>query len=49
MKRHGIETPVHNSIWIPVVIKFDAVQPILIIPEGEEGKNIVFRVRKHGF
>lgn len=26
-----------------VVIKFDAVQPILIIPEGE-GKNIVLRV-----
>lgn len=43
MKRLGIETPVHNSIWIPVVIKFDAVQPILIIPEGE-GKNIVLRV-----
>ncbi|XP_055276714.1 RAD50-interacting protein 1 isoform X1 [Moschus berezovskii] len=37
MKRHGIETPVHNSIWIPVIIKFDAVQPILIISEGEEG------------
>lgn len=49
MKRHGIETPVHNSIWIAVVIKFDVVQPILIISEEEEGKNIMLRVRKHGF
>ena len=41
MKRHGIETSVHNSIWIPIVIKFDAVQSVLIISEGEEAKNIV--------
>ncbi|XP_060270988.1 RAD50-interacting protein 1 isoform X1 [Ovis aries] len=45
MKRHGIETPVHNSIWIPVVIKFDAVQPILIIPEGEGDINIAALVK----